>query len=115
MDTKHPPILSLRHAVVMLMTVLMLAFTSAEVRANVMTRMAEEAGTGRFYEDKVHRVHVEVVRMRAMQTSRDPEALSLLNDATPHVAAPPHFSTRSRATATPRAPPHQPRAPPVTA
>jgi hypothetical protein len=115
MEQKKTTFLSLRGALIMMMTVLMLAFTSAEVRANVMMRMAEEAGTGRFYEDKVHRVHVEVVNLRAMQTSRDPEALSLLNDATPQVAAPPMFTTRSRATATPRAPPHQPRAPPVTA
>jgi hypothetical protein len=115
MEKKHPPLLSLRNAVLMLMTVLMLAFTSAEVRATVMMRVAEEAGSGRFYEDKVHRVHVEVVRLGAMQTSRDPEALPLLSDSTPQLAAPPLFSTRSRATATPRAPPHQPRAPPVTA
>jgi hypothetical protein len=115
MEKKTPPILSLRNAVLMLMTVLMLAFTSAEVRANVMMRVAEEAGNGRFYEDKVHRAHVEVVRMGAMQTSRDPEALPLLADSTPLLAAPPVFTTRSRATATPRAPPHQPRAPPVTA
>lgn len=115
MEKTSHPILSLRGAVLMLMTVLMLAFTSAEVRATVMVRVAEEAGSSRFYEDKVHRAHVEVIRLGAMQTSRDPEALPLLNDATPRLPAPPACTTRSRATASPRAPPHQPRAPPVTA
>ena len=99
----------------MLMTVLMMAFTSAEVRANVMVRVAEEAGTSRFYEDKAHAVHVNVVRLAALQTSRDPEEWPLLDDAACVISAPPAFGTRSRANMAPRAPPHQPRAPPVTA
>lgn len=115
MNKKPSPLLSLRGAAIMLMTVLMMAFTSAEVRANVMVRVAEEVGSTRFYEDKVHSVHVNVVRHAAMQTSRDPEDWPLCDDGVVRIMAPPAFSTRSRATDTPRAPPHQPRAPPVTA
>ncbi|MNL72944.1 hypothetical protein D3C87_1983400 [compost metagenome] len=80
-----------------------------------MVRVAEEVGSSRFYEDKAHTVHVNVVRLAAMQGSRDPEEWPLLDDAASHLKAPPAFTTRPRATNPPRAPPHQPRAPPVTA
>lgn len=99
----------------MLMTVLMMAFTSAETRATVMVKMAEEAGVGRFYEDKAHCVHVDVVKLRQMRGSRKPDVVPQATPPRYAIPADPGFTTRARSPLSPRAPPHRPRAPPVIA
>lgn len=99
----------------MLMTVLMMAFTSAETRATVMVKMAEEAGVGRFYEDKAHCVHVEVVKLNQMQGDSKPDLLCRIGMLRQVIPAAPGFTTRARSPLSPRAPPHRPRAPPVIA
>lgn len=99
----------------MLMTVLMMAFTSAETRANLMVRMAEETGASRFYEDKSHCVHVEVVKLAHMQGDSKPDLLCRIGADRQAIPAGPAYSTRARSPLSPRAPPHRPRAPPVVA
>lgn len=115
MPAKKNPLLSLRGAVIMLMTVLMMAFTSAETRATLMVKMAEESGVGRFYEDKSHCVHVEVVKLAHMQGDSKPDLLCRLAQARQPIPADPGYTTRARSPLSPRAPPHRPRAPPVLA
>jgi hypothetical protein len=58
------------------MACLIMAFTSAEVRARVMVHMAEEQGVGRFYEDKVTHQH-EATRFAHMQHGRQRVELPL--------------------------------------
>lgn len=101
-----------RTLVVMLMTGLILAFTSAEVRAATMVRMAEEQGVGRFYEDKVHHVDGEVRRLAQLQNRRQPveQPLRLHPPLQPDACQ--LYDAPTRRAACPRAPPHLPRAPP---
>lgn len=106
--------LNFRTAVIMLMTLVVVAFSSAETRAAVMVKMAEEQGVARFYEDKVVHHSVEVVRVAQMQTTRSPQEVPSLEAGRMPATQlrpieRPHFA------ASPRAPPHCPRAPPVVA
>ena len=105
--------INFRSLVIMLMACVMMSFSSAETRAAVQTKIAEEnGGIARFYEDKVTHHHVEVVRVAQMQTMREPEDTIRLIARLPLLASPVP-NCRERHTASPRAPPHCPRAPPV--
>jgi hypothetical protein len=106
--------LSFRTCVIMLMTLIVLAFSSAETRAAVAVKMAEEQGIARFYEDKVIHHSAEVVRVAQMQTTRKPEEVPTFSGrALPTTALRP--TERPLFAASPRAPPHSPRAPPAVA
>jgi hypothetical protein len=59
------------------MACLIMAFTSAEVRARVMVHLAEEQGVGRFYEDKVTHHQPEATRFAHMQHGRQRVELPL--------------------------------------
>jgi hypothetical protein len=113
-----PPVsrlqLNFRAAVIMLMTLVVVAFSSAETRAAVMVKMAEEQGVARFYEDKVVHHSVEVVRLAQMQTTKSPEEIPSLDAGRVPVSILKPL-TRRRSAASPRAPPHCPRAPPAVA
>lgn len=63
--------------VITLMACLILAFTSAEVRARMLVRMAEEQGVGRFYEDKATHCQPEATRFAHMQHGRQRVELPL--------------------------------------
>lgn len=106
--------LNFRTLVIMLMTLVVVAFSSAETRAAVSVQLAEEQGVARFYEDKVVHHSVEVVRLAEMQTTKSPEEVPSLEPARCLTAQlkpveRPLFAPQ------PRAPPHCPRAPPVVA
>jgi hypothetical protein len=104
---------TLRAFVIMLMAGVMLSFSSAETRAAVQVKLAEEnGGIARFYEDKVTHHHVEVVRIAQMQTTREPQEVPTLSAAM-HLTPPLAPVSRARRAASARAPPHCPRAPPA--
>jgi hypothetical protein len=102
-----------RALVVTLMACVMMSFSSAETRAAVQAKIAEEnGGIARFYEDKLTHHHVEVVRIAQMQTTREPEEVPTLSAAM-HLGPALAPVSRERRAASARAPPHQPRAPPA--
>jgi hypothetical protein len=103
----------LRIAVTTMMVVLMLAFASAENRASVMTRLAEESGVGRFYEDKTHRINAAVVQLACEQHC--PTVTDSGRPRAPRFsAAVPSMTGRTLRAMRARAPPHLPRAPPFS-
>lgn len=106
--------LNIRSCVLIVMMGLLLAFCSAETRATVMVRMTEE-GVSRFYEDKVSHLGAEVVRLRHAQHGRKPTELPIPRGLDPMPPLPAAAFSRPLRAVSPRAPPHQPRAPPAHA
>jgi hypothetical protein len=101
-----------RALVIAVMACLILAFTSAEVRARMMVHMAEEQGVGRFYEDKATHRQPEATRFAHMQHGRQRVELPLRVHAAGHshhrqapVVGALGVARRRHSTHGPRAPP----------
>lgn len=102
----------LRPFFVTVLAFMMLSITSAHVRATVMVKL-QENGVQRFYETEVLHHHGAEIRMAQQRLGRKPIEARPMPAASVAWPPAPAIVRAIVRPSSPRAPPHQPRAPPT--